>query len=354
MASIQMRIGLAARQVDSDLSAAREWYPQDLPLTHISVLLGWESKLKPVRGMLAVYTPEEFERLSVLPRQLEINRAHAESLLVLDRAWTVAEPVLGTVPALGQSALSEDERERLTQRAVGILPSDEGTRMLEVASCPEFSPHFLTSSPERFVKGITEVERGLGQATALAYGSLLMAGVRSNEDIEKYGDRIEQLFAVAAESDPVKNQLQAMGESGLATLPHDARARIVRAVRDRLWQQSAARAGWSFLLTQVLDGYLGLRPGGVGDDLGLAVVDGIVVAKLGFPVNFLLVGGGVYPEITVSARGVECWDPFDKNAEVRVAAALRLRTAGVLVLGYTRMARGYANTKSHAHGVVCH
>ena len=142
-----------------------------------------------------------------------------------------------------------------------------------------------------------------------------------------------------------------MGKAGLASLPHDARARIVQAVRDRLWGLgTGGREGRSFLLTQVVDGYLGLRTGGVGDDLGLAVADGIVVAKLGFPVNFLLVNGGIYPEITMSARRVEYWDPFDKNAEVRVATAMRLSTVDMLVLGYTRMARGYANTKSHAHG----
>jgi hypothetical protein len=84
MPSIQMRTGLAARQVDSDLSAAQGRYPRYLPLTRFSVLLGWEPKLKPVGGMLAGYTPEKFERLSLLPRQLEINRAHAESLL---RFW---------------------------------------------------------------------------------------------------------------------------------------------------------------------------------------------------------------------------------------------------------------------------
>jgi tetratricopeptide (TPR) repeat protein len=230
--------------------------------------------------------------------------------------------------------------------------------MLEAASCPEFSPHFLTSNPERFVKGITEVERELGQATALAYGFLLIAGVRSSEDIEKYGNRIEQLFVVAAESGPVQNQLQAMGKAGLATLPHDARARIVRAVRDRLWglgsgvggRGTGGREGRSFLLTQVLDGYLGLRPGGVGDDLGLAVADGIVVAKLGFPVSFLFIKGGIYLDITVSAHGVERWDPLDREAEVRVASAQRLGTTDVLVQGYTRMARGYANASSYGHG----
>ena len=332
MASIQTPTAAAARQVDLDLSAARKRYPQDLPRTHISALLGW----KPVSGASAGCTPQELRGLSSLPRQLEINRAHAESLLVLGR--------------LGQVALSPDEQERLTRRAVGILPSDEGTRLLEVTSCPEFSPHFLTSNPERLVKGVTEVEHALGQATALAYGFLLMAGVRSNEDMAKYGERIERLFSSVATSASVHTQLEEMDESGLAALPHRARVRIVQAVRDRLWQQPAVRAGRPFLLTQVLDGYLGLRPGGIGDDLGLAVADGIVLAKLGFPVNFLLVDGGVWLEIGVSARVVEYWHPFDRDAEARAWAATRLGTTDVLVLAYVRMARGYANTRSFANG----
>ena len=45
MPSIQMRMGLAARQVDSELSAAQGRYPRELPLTHFSVLLGWEPKI---------------------------------------------------------------------------------------------------------------------------------------------------------------------------------------------------------------------------------------------------------------------------------------------------------------------
>ena len=327
---------VAARQVDLDLLAAEGKYPQSLPLTHISVLLGWEPKLKLVDGMLAGYTPDEFERLPPLPRQLEINRADAESMLVLDSA--------------GQLELCEDDRERLTQRALGILPSEEWARLLEAASCTEFSPGHLTSNPERFVNGITSVEREMGQATALAYGFLLMAGVRSGDDLRKYGDRIEELFAAVATSDPVKHQLQSMGRSGLADLTHDARARIVRAVRDRLWHQSDVRAGQSFLLTQVLDGYLNLRPGGVGDDLGLTVADAIAVAKLGFPVSFLLIRGRVCLEIAVSEHEVECWDPFVRNAEVRLASAIRLGTTDLLVLGYTRLARGYANTSSYVHG----
>jgi tetratricopeptide (TPR) repeat protein len=336
MTSRQSQIGDAARQVDFDLSMAQASYPRGLPPTHFAVLSGWEPRLGSVNGLLASYTPSEFERLRPLPRQLEINRAQAESLLVLDRA--------------GHADLSEDERRRLMQRALGILPPEEWARLHEVASCMEFSPGFLTCSPERFVQGITVVESDVGQATALAYSFLLMAGVRSDDDLRKYGERIEQLFVSVTTNATVQQQLRSMGRLGLASLTDEARARMLRAVHDRLWQLADARAGRSFLFTQVIDGYLSLRPGGIGDDLGLAVADGIVCAKLGFPVSFLLVRGRVYLEITLSGHEVVRWDPFVKNADVRVPAALRLSTADLLVLGYTRLARGYANTSSFAHG----
>ena len=326
----------AAIRVNRDLLAARQRYPGNLPLTHIALLSGWEPKLSPVRGMLTGCPPDEFEQLSPLARQLEINRAHAESLLVLDRA--------------GRSELDEDERERLTQRALGILPTEEWARLLELASCAEFSPGFLTSSPERFVKGITVVEGDMGQATALTYGFLLMAGVRSGEDLRKYGERIERLFVSVAGSDPVKGQLRSMDKSGLISLSDGARAAIVDAARERLWRLVNARAGKPFLFTQVIDGYLGLRPGGVGDDLGLAVADGIIVAKLGLPVSFLLAQGKVYLEIAVSDRERKCWYAFERGAATGADAAQRLGTADLLVFAYGRLARGYAGIRSYTHG----
>gem|GEM_PF-551931 len=328
--------GDAKRRVDRDLRAARERYPQNLPLTHIALLSGWESKPRLAGGMLAGRTSGEPEQPSPLLDQLEINRARAESALVQGRT--------------GQSVLSEDDRERLTRRALGILPTEEPARLLEVASCADFAPGFLTSRPERFVQGITVVESDVGQATALAYGFLLMAGVRSNDDLQKYGDRIEELFAAVAMTDTIQQQLQSMEKSGLASLTDEARTRIVRAARDRLWQLADVRAGQAFLFTQVLDGYLSLRPGGIGDDLGLAVADGIVVAKLGFPVSFLLARGRVYLEIAVSVHNRELWHPFDRDPAVSVPDAQRLGTADLLVLGYGRLSRGYSNVRSYGHG----
>jgi tetratricopeptide (TPR) repeat protein len=302
----------------------------------MALLSGWEPKPGPVNGMLSGCAPDESEQLPSLPKQLEANRARAQSLLVLDRA--------------GRSELSESDRERLTQRALGILPTEEWARLLEVASCSEFSPGFLASNPERFVQGITVVEVDIGQATALAYGFLLMAGVRSNDDLQKYGHRIEELFAAAAMSDPIQQQLQAMDKSGLISLTDEARALIVRAARDRLWQMAGSRVGQAFLFTQVLDGYLSLRPGGVGDDLGLAVADGIVVAKLGFPVSFRFARGNVYLEIAVSEQKRELWHAFDRDPAASRPDAQRLGTADLLVFGYGRLARGYTNIRSYAHG----
>jgi tetratricopeptide (TPR) repeat protein len=336
MASDQIRMGLAVRQVDAELARANARYPDELPATHISALLGWEPRLRTVAGMQAVYTTQELLGLTALQMQLEVNRCHAEAMLAVSRS--------------GQRRLFDDEKELLVQRAVGVLPADEASRYLEIASSHEHSPHFLTSSPERLVKGIVEVEAEMGMHTALGYGFLLMAGVRAVEDLKKYGDRVQQLFDAVTGKAGIVTSLSTMGESGLQSLSHDVRARIVRSVRDGLWQQNASRVGRSFLLTQVIDGYLGLRPGGIGDDLGLAVADAIVMGKLGFPVGLLLIRDGVYLEIPVSAHGSEYWDPLDRTAEVRVATARRLTAVDLLVLGYTRMARGYANAKQFVHG----
>jgi tetratricopeptide (TPR) repeat protein len=63
-----------------------------------------------------------------------------------------------------------------------------------------------------------------------------------------------------------------------------------------------------------------------------------------------LAGGKVYLEITVSERRREYWHAFERNAAAGVPAGSRLSTADLLVLGYTRLARGYAGIRSYAHG----
>ncbi len=330
-------MGLAVRQVDADLAAVRKNFPRALPATHAAALAGWTCDLKTAGGVTCRFTPEEFCALPPLLRTLEVNRCYAEALLALARA--------------GVRPLSETERDEQTQRALGILPTDEGSRFLEIAACPEFRPHFLTSSPERFVAGILELRDHVGLATALGYGFLLMAGVRSDEDLYKYGDRLESIFEAVTAAPAVQDELDRLGDDGIEGLPSAARIRLLRAVHEQLWAKNPNRSGRPFLLTQVVDGYLSTRKGGVGDDLGLAVLDAIIAAKLLFPVEFLSRAGRVYLAVTVSPRVHEYWDPLRAQGEVHHGHMVRLSFIDVFVQGYLRMAHGYANAGSWAHGI---
>jgi tetratricopeptide (TPR) repeat protein len=247
--------------------------------------------------------------------------------------------------------LSPADREQLTHRALGILPSHEAQRFQEVSSCPALSPHHMTSNPDRYVKGVAEIEREMGQATVLGYGFLLMAGVRTNEDLRKYGQRLQDLFDGVTDAPAIVGELEAMREDGIESLSHLRRLKVLRALREQLWLRNTSRPGRAFLLTQVIDGYLNLRKGGVGDDLGLAVVDSLMAAKLAFPVNYLTREGRIYSEIAVSSRGREYWDPLARTGEVAHRHMRPMSMLDLFAQGYLRMARGYANTSAHAHGI---
>lgn len=335
MASDHIRYGLALRHVEAELIRTLRLYPRELPPTHYALLHGWSSPLRTVDGVLLAYTQQEFAELSPLARELEVQRCWAEADLARARA--------------GDFELAAEDKELLLQRAVGILPTAEADRLIEIASCAELAPHYLTSSPERMAGGIAEVEQEFGLGTALCYGGLLMAGVRTNDDLIKYGNRIEQLFNIVTNKEPTASLLLELdGDiSGLGTA---GRSKLVRALRENLWQVNSRRVGRPFLLTQVIDGYLGFRHGGVGDDFGLALLDAIILSKLSLPVGFLLINGGIYLEISISSRGFEYWDPLARRGEVRVGNARRLSTIELLTQGYIRMARGYANTRSFHHG----
>jgi len=206
-------------RVDRDLRAARERYPQHLPLTHIALLSGWETKLRPINGMLAGCTPDEFEQLSPLPKQLEVNRARAESALVRDRA--------------GQSELSADDRERLTRRALGILPTEESARLLEVASCRDFRPAFYHNPA--FVPGIP-VENDMGRRRCVRFPA--MPG-RSNDDCVS---RDVSAALAAVDEGPIQQQLK-HDNSGL--FPDDERGSDVHASATAWHGDARARSAFS-------------------------------------------------------------------------------------------------------------
>ncbi|MBN2537806.1 tetratricopeptide repeat protein [candidate division WOR-3 bacterium] len=332
--SLTIRMGLAVRQLDSDMARQSRGLCKELPLTHPAFFAGWEFPLRHRNDVLVRYEPDELAGLGMLERQLELNRCHAEARLAEARAGLVH-------PA-------PDEEERLLRRAMGLLPGREDERLLEAASCPVLEPHYLTSRPERFAEGITEVEAVLGQATAVLYAFLLMAGVRTNDDLCKYGSRLQQLFDDVVDHPGVLGRLErAATDHGLA---HDERVRMVYAVRERLWVRRRGQVGRFITLTQVIDALLGGGGPLAGDDLGLVLVDAIVLGKLGFPVHFLIRQGRVYLQVVVGMKGVETWDPLDWGARVPVGTTRRLGLVDLALEGYLRMARGYSSVSSFGHG----
>jgi Tfp pilus assembly protein PilF len=333
--SLGVRLGLAVRQLDVEMESRADEFPRSLPLTHPALMSEWEFPLKRWHDVLVRYLPDETAVLGMLDRQLEVNRCHAEARLAEVRA--------------GIAAASLSEQERLFQRAIGLPPADEADRLVEVAACPVLEPYYLTSRTERLAEGIVEVEAVLGPATALVYAFLLMAGVRSNADLRKYGGRLQQLFDEVVGHAGVEGRLERAG-GATGSLAHEEQVRLIHAVRDRLWQRRHGHVGRFITLTQVIDGMLGGGGPLAGDDLGLAVVDAIVLGKLGFGVQFLARQGRVYLQVIMGMRGSEFWDPLAKDGRVPVGAAHRLGLLDMVVEGYLRMARGYSSVSSFAHG----
>ncbi len=338
MGSLQMRMGLAVRQVDVDFEKQAKFFPGDLPDTHRSFVRFWRPDLKRVGGMWTGHWPEDFEKLGSLERQLEVNRAHAEALLALDRAG---------VRVIEDAGM----KEALRWRAIGVLSDQEHEHFAETASCTELEPHYMTSNPERFIRGLGTIEKVFGRATALGYGFLLMAGVRTSADLVKYGKRLQDLFDRLASRAPVAAKLEQAAEVGMGRFAPAKRVGLLKAIRDQLWQECPRRVGRPFLLTQVIDGHLGLRPGGVGDSLGLAVLDSIIVSKLGLAVRHFVRKGHFYTAIGVSLGRFEYWDPMDRKGKAPVGTAEQVKFVGLFIEGYLRLARGYAMTKSYANGV---
>jgi len=333
--SLPIRMSLAVRQLDMELAQRGPEALRALPAIHPAVLAGWEYPLKRVDSVLSRYSRKEFEGLAPLNVQLEVNRCHAEARLAVSRA--------------GYSRLSDEERETLLRRAAGLLSSDEGRCYAEIACCPGFEPSYLTSTPERLADGFVDIEQVFGQPTALGYGFLLMAGVRAVSDLRKYGRRITSLFEQLARHHSVAGRLEQVNV-GIASLPARERARIVSAVRDQLWHRRQRRMGRFVPLTQVVDAQLQHSRPIAGDDLGLGVLDGIILGRLGFPVVFLMHHGHVFLQVGISSKLVESWDPLKRKSNVPVGAATRVGGLDLLGEGYLRMARGYSAVRSFAHG----
>jgi len=335
MASLGVKVGLAVRQLDSEMARRAAEYPAALPVLHFAALTGWELPLRWAGGVLQRYSPAEFKELGPLARQLEVNRAHAEARLVESAAFG------------GQ--LDPDEREWLLQRALGIPPSDEDRKYLEIASCPELEPNYMTSNPERLAAGVAIIETMMGFGTAVGYAYLLMAGVRNAGDLAKFGLKLEELFESAVSFGPTYSKLET-AKAGIRELGPEDRVRLLEGMKDRVWQARDGRVGRFLTLTQVIEGHLGGATPGIGDGVSLAAFDAALLCKVGFPVSVTCQKDAYHIQIAVSARGVAHWNPVERHSRSAAGFTRRLSALDLVADGYLGMAQGYAQTHLYNHG----
>jgi len=283
-----LRLACAVTEIGATLERTAKYYPADLPASHYARRTNWRFQRRGADDSLFSHGPVELARFEPLRRQLEIARSHAEALLVSDR--------------LGEAILGAQQREELTRRALGILPSAEAERLREVFACAELQPRHFGRSASKTVDVFGQVERNLGRATALTYCMLGLAGQHQEEEITRYGERLELIFTQVVSAPAVRQALE-------AEVPQDAAGKfavslaLLQAVREQLWVMKPNRVSTEFLLTQVIDNYLGAKSG-AGGALGLALFDSIIIGKLGFCADLFIEDGALRLQVSVGSRSV--------------------------------------------------
>ncbi len=313
----RFQLEAAAAATDALLERSCRHYPQDLPLDHPSRIIGWTCRLRRIEGTLQKWTADEFARLSPLARQKEISRAHAEALLVGEQ--------------LGDVILSSAERERLVPRALGILPAGDAERFGEIWTCAELRAPRVVQSAGRLIDSLAAIESEYGFGTALAYVLFALAGVRRQTDMIIWGQRLDELFARLVAIPAARETLAAAGstETGFS-----ARFGLLSAVHHGIWQLWPRRLGQDFLLTHVVQRCLD-DGAGAGNSLGLALLDSILLGRLGFPVQFWIDEAIVRLAVTVADRTVY-WEPATNQplSLVPVASGRLLDRRGLFGLVY--------------------
>ena len=271
------------------LERTARYYPADLPVEHYARRTNW--RYQPRRAELS-----GFAQFDPLRSRLEAERAEAEARLVSDR--------------VGDVMLDAQEREDATRRALGILPNAEADRLRTVLACAEIQPrHFIRSAPET-VSVFERIERNLGRATAITYCMLVLAGQHQEEEIIRYAERLDQVFATVVSAPAVRRALEAEVPVE-APGKFDVPLAVLQAVSEQLWLLKPARVSSEFLLTHVIDNYLGAKSG-AGNELGLALFDSIIIGKLGFCPDFCVESGRLRLQVPVATRSVS-WLPTERR-----------------------------------------
>ncbi|MFO7676199.1 MAG: tetratricopeptide repeat protein [bacterium] len=227
---------------------------------------------------------------------------------------------------LGDALLSADERERLIIRAAGVAPADCADLFAELAPGPALAPGTLAGDPAGLVSAVRAIGRHYRPGPALAWGMLALANCRAPEQLRAAAGKLDRAAGLVTSASAVAQAFEraaaafdarrAVGvrrpSTGLSARFAQAGGQdpcletglgLLTAVRDRLWELKPDRVSTPFLLPQVLDCFLGPEAG-VGNSLGLALLDALVLDRLGFECGFLADGGTTRLEVGLEDRKV--------------------------------------------------
>lgn len=292
---LALRRKQAVKAVDSVLYRKARTLPASLRANHPARLEPWRMSLHDDGGVLIRHTPDEFARLAPLPQYVEIARAETEALLVHEQ--------------MGYVLLRDSEREELSLRSLGILPAAEAARFDEVAACHDLSPKHVMIDIPHFLASIKAIEASYGLGTALGYGLLLIAGVRSRPEMVNYGELIQALFDQLTLAPSVAATLARISETGISHASPPLQLAVLTQLREQLWKTIPRKAGIEFRLTRVLEAAMkagtGSHPGHAlsASNLGLVALDTVVLAKLGFHPRLLAADANLYLEIALPGIG---------------------------------------------------
>jgi len=302
----------AVRTVDALLLRKARNALAALRPNHAARLAAWRLMLRDEDGVLVRYSSEEFAQLSPMGQYIEQVRAEAEALLVHEQ--------------LGCAPLNDTEREDLTLRALGILPSDEASRFAEIASLHDVSPKHILVNAEHFLAGIRAIESNYGTASALAYGLLLIVGVRSKSEMIKYGAMIQILFDRITLVPSVIQLLTRLGGKDLSRAPFDTQFTVLTHLHEHLLSSRNDRPGIEFRLNRVLEAALDHSNSEPPNLLGRVALDAVMTAKLNFPVKLVAVDNLLSLEVVLGHMRVY-WESASNTPLSHVAVQPGVKTS---------------------------
>ncbi len=312
-------IATAMSAVAALLHHKQKYYPRNLPYHHPFRLSAWRLGERALN--ITPLFHSSLRDLNPIQRELEIHRCYAEALLV-EKALSQSTITIGLEekplppheeePITSTPSVSEAPQlignEELIQRALGILPALETRRFQEIHSCPALLPRDVADDSSRLTEALTLIANELGEGTALAYGMLIIAGLRARTEFENYGTKLDNLFQRVISAPKVAEILNNSVILDGKRAGFEKQFQLLSGVREQLWHLKPKRSGGTnFLFTKLIDAYLSPNPT-VGNLLGLAVLDGYIISRLGYEVRYIYTPDRTCLEILIDSQSVY-WDP---------------------------------------------